>query len=394
MAKRTPEAGGLRRVGYDIAGLRAAEFPWAGETIYLDHASIGPLPQRTRQAGERFLDRRARPFALTHDDMFGGLAAARAGAARLINAEPAEIALTTNTSFGLCVAARALPWRPGDIVLVSDREFPANVYPWKRLGEQGVTLELVPVTSAGFPDEERLLARLQDPKVRCLAVSLTQFANGYTVDLPRLSRATRELDKYLVVDAIQALGQLPVDVRETPVDILATGAQKWLLSPWGSGFLYVRRELIPTLDPVITGWMAYEGTDDFTRLTDYQDALRSDARRFELISLPFQDMYGMTVSMGLLAELGVAEIQRHLGTLQQPVLEWAARRGVAVTSPQGARGSGIICVAPTRLEEAYRALREARIYCSLREGALRLSPHCYNTVEELVRVTEVLDRFA
>ena len=381
-------------MGYDIAGLRAAEFPWAGQTTYLDHASIGPLPERTRQAGERFLHRRARPFELTHDDMFGGLAAARAAAARLINAEPAEIALTTNTSYGLCLAAQALPWRDGDVVLVSDREFPANVYPWKRLGEQGVTMELVPATADGFPDEEHLMARLADPAVRCLAVSLTQFANGYTVDVARLSRATRELGKYLVVDAIQALGQLPVDVRATPVDILATGAQKWLLSPWGSGFLYVRRELIPALHPAVTGWMAYEGTDDFSRLTDYQDVLRSDARRFELISLPFQDMYGMTVSLGLLAELGVAEIQRHLGALQQPVRAWAGRRGVPVTSPPGARGSGIICVAPPRLEEAYRALREARIYCSLREGALRLSPHCYNTVEEMVRVTDVLDRFA
>lgn len=381
-------------MGYDIAGLRAAEFPWAGQTIYLDHASIGPLPERTRRAGERFLQRRARPFELTHDDMFGGLAAARAAAARLINAEPAEIALSTNTSFGLCLAAQALPWRAGDVVLVSDREFPANVYPWKRLGEQGVTLELVPATPAGFPDEDELLARLADPGVRCLAVSLTQFANGYSVDLARLSRATRDLGKYLVVDAIQGLGQLPVDVRATPVDILATGGQKWLLSPWGSGFLYVRRELIPALHPAVTGWMAYEGTDDFSRLTDYQDALRSDARRFEMISLPFQDMHGMTVSLGLLAELGVAEIQRHLGALQQPVREWAARRGVPVTSPLGARGSGIICVAPPRLEEAYRALREARIYCSLREGALRLSPHCYNTVEEMARVTEVLDRFA
>lgn len=379
-------------MAYDVAALRAAEFPWSDGTTWLDHASTGPLPDRTRRAGEAFLGRRARPFELSHDDLFGGLAAARQAAAGLVGADPGEIALATNTSFGLGIAARALPWRPGDIVLVSEREFPANVYPWKRLGDRGVTLELVPVTPQGWPDEGRLLERLADPRVRCLAVSLTQFANGYTVDLERFSRATRALDKFLVVDAIQALGQLPVDLRRTPVDLLACGAQKWLLSPWGSGFLYVRRALIPTLDPAITGWMAFEGTDDFSRLTDYQDRLREDARRFELISLPFQDLHGMTVSLGLLAELGIGEIAAHLGRLQQPVREWAARRGIPVTSPTGGAGSGIVCVAPPRLEEAYRALRSARIYCSLREGSLRLSPHCYNTVEELVRVTEVLDR--
>ncbi len=377
---------------YDIGALREAEFPWAGGTIYLDHASIGPLPERTRRAVNRMTERRARPFELTHDDLFGAFAASRTAFAGLINADSAEIALATNTSFGLAIAARALPFAPGDVVLVSQREFPANVYPWKRLGDRGVTMELVPVTPEGWPDEARILARLADPKVRCLAVSLTQFANGYTVDLARLCAATRAGGQFLVVDAIQALGQLPFDVRATPVDILSCGAQKWLLSPWGSGFLYVRRELIPTLDPSVTGWMAFEGTDDFSRLTEYRETLRADARRFELITLPFQDFVGMLESVGLLAELGIEAIRRHLAGLQQPILEWADRRGVPITSPRGARGSGIVCVAPPRLDQSFRALREARIFCSQREGALRISPHCYNSLDEIERVVSVLDR--
>ncbi|MEO8138971.1 MAG: aminotransferase class V-fold PLP-dependent enzyme [Gemmatimonadota bacterium] len=377
---------------YDIAALRAAEFPWTDRTTWLDHASIGPLPERTRRAADQLNQRRARPFELTHDDMFGAFAAARSALAGLINADADEIALATNTTFGLAVAAQALPWNPGDIVLVSQKEFPANVYPWKRLADRGVILELVPVTAEGWPDEARLLARLADPKVRCLSVSLTQFSNGYTVDLARLSVETRARGQFLVVDAIQALGQMPVDVRATPVDILASGAQKWLLSPWGSGFLYVRRELIAALDPTVTGWMAFEGTDDFTRLTDYSETLRSNARRFELITLPFQDFVGMVQSVGLLRELGIEAIQRHLIALQQPMLEWADRRGVRVTSPRGPRGSGIVCLAPPRLEESFRALREARVYCSQREGALRISPHCYNTADEMARVTAVLDR--
>jgi cysteine desulfurase/selenocysteine lyase len=377
---------------YDIGALRAAEFPWADQSTWLDHASIGPLPERTRRAADQMNLRRARPFELTHDDLFGAFAAARTAFARLINADADEIALTTNTTFGLSIAARAIPWRRGDIVLVSQKEFPANVYPWKRLGDLGVALELVPVTPEGWPDEARLLARLADPKVRCLAVSLTQFANGYTVDLARLSAETRTRGQFLVVDAIQAVGQMPVDVRAIPIDILSCGAQKWLLSPWGSGFLYVRRDLIASLDPAVTGWMAFEGTDDLTRLTDYREAFRSNARRFELITLPFQDFVGMLQSVGLLHELGIAAIQHHIRSLHQPVLDWADRRGVHVRSPRGAHGSGIICLTPPRLDASYRALREARIYCSQREGALRISPHCYNTADEMARVTTVLDR--
>jgi selenocysteine lyase/cysteine desulfurase len=378
-------------VAYDVAGLRREEFPWADETIYLDHASIGPLPERTRRAADRMNLLRARPFELRQEALMGALAAARLGVAGLINADPGEIGLTTNTSFGLNLAARALPLQAGDVVLVSEREFPANVYPWKRLQDRGVVLELVPLTPEGWPDEARLRARLADSRVRCLAVSLTQFASGYTVELERLSVETRARGQFLVVDAIQAIGQLPLDVRATPVDMLACGGQKWLLSPWGSGFLYVRRELIPELQPAVTGWMAFEGTDDLTQLTRYSDRLRSDARRFELNTLPFQDFVGMVESVKLLRELGIEAIRVHLAEIQRPLLEWAARRGVAVNSPRGARGSGIVCVAPPRVAEAARALRKARIYCSQREGAVRLSPHCYNTSDELERVATVLD---
>ncbi len=377
--------------GYDIGELRRTEFPWTTETVYLNHASVGPLPERTRVVLESFNRKRAAPFELPDRELMLTLAESRRLAAELVGASPEEIALTINTGFGLSLAARALPLRAGDVVLASDREFPANVYPWMLLKDIGVTLELAPTTPEGWPDEDYLVERLRDPRVRVLAVSLVQFSNGYTVDLARLSAATRSTGAYLVVDAIQALGHVPVDVRRTPVDLLACGAQKWLLSPWGSGFVYVRKELIPELRPTITGWMAFVGTDDFTRLTEYNDTLRGDARRFELITLPYQDFAGMNASVALLLELGISNIERHLRNLHQPVLTWAARTGARIASPVGERGSGILCVAPEDVVAAFRALKAARIVCSMREGAIRLSPHAYTTIVEMERVVEVLE---
>jgi cysteine desulfurase / selenocysteine lyase len=374
-----------------LATLRRDEFPWADRTTYLNHASIGPLPERTRVALEAFNRRRAMPFELPDRDIFAMLAESRRLVAELLSVAAEEIALTVNTGFGLGVMARALPLRSGDVVLVSDREFPANVYPWLRLRETGVQVELVPTTEAGWPDEARLLERLEDPRVRALAVSLVQFSNGYRVDLAALSAATRRTGAYLVVDAIQAVGQVPVDLGRTPVDVLACGGQKWLLSPWGSGFVYVRRELIPTLSPPVTGWMAFEGTDDFSRLTTYSDSLRADARRFELITLPYQDFAGFNQSLGLVMELGVERIEAHLRQLHQPVLAWAERSGARIVSPRGERGSGIVCLAPADVGDSFRRLKAARIICSLREGAIRLSPHAYNTVEEMERVVAVLE---
>jgi cysteine desulfurase/selenocysteine lyase len=378
--------------GYDVGQLRRTEFPWTENTTYLNHASVGPLPERTRLTLEEFNRKRAAPFQLPDRDLMATMATSRRLAAELIGAAPEEIALTINTGFGLSLAARALPLRQGDIVLASDKEFPANVYPWMLLKDQGVTLELAPTTPEGWPNEDHLLERLQDPRVRVLAVSLVQFSNGYAVDLARLSDATRAAGTYLVVDGIQGVGQIPMNVRETPVDILACGAQKWLLSPWGSGFVYVRQELIRELQPSVTGWMAFEGTDDFSRLTQYNDTLRGDARRFELITLPYQDFAGMNASLALLLELGITCIGRHVRSLQRPVLDWAERANARVSSPTGVRGSGIVCVAPPNVGESFRALKAAHIVCSLREGAIRLSPHAYNTREEMDRVVDILER--
>lgn len=377
--------------GYDLEELRRTEFPWTRDTIYLNNASIGPLPERTRLVLEAFNRKRAAPFQLPDRDIIATMAESRRLAAELIGAVPEEIALAINTGYGLSLAARALPLRSGDIVLTSDREFPANVYPWMLLKDIGVTLELAPTTAEGWPDEEYLLERLSDPRVRVLAISLVQFSNGYTVDLARLSSATRAAGTYLVVDAIQGVGHIPIDLRVTPVDVLACGAQKWLLAPWGSGFVYVRRELIRELRPALTGWMAFEGTDDFTRLTQYNDTLRGDARRFELITLPYQDFAGMNASLGLLLGLGIRQIQRHLRRLHAPILEWAARSGARIVSPKGTSGSGILCVAPENVGQAFRALKAAHIISSLREGAIRLSPHAYNTVDEIERVVEALE---
>ena len=377
---------------YDVAGLRAAEFPGATETPYLNHAAIGPIPERTRRALDAFNARRTAPHQLADRELHGMLAQARAAAASLIGAQPGAIALATNTSHGLNLAASALPLGRGDVVLVSDREFPANVYPWMLLRKRGIEVELAPCAPDGWPDEEYLVSRLDDPRVRVLAVSFVQFANGYRADLGRLGAACRAHGAFLVVDAIQGLGNSPLEVGETPVDVLACGGQKWLLSPWGSGFVYVRPALIAALEPVVAGWMAFAGTDDFTRLTEYDPRFHGDARRFEMATLPFQDFHGMAVSLGLLAELGVARVAAHTRALHVPILQWADERGVRVTSPrdEGHR-SAIVCIAPKDPVVAHRALKAAGVVCSLREGAIRLSPHCYNTLAEMERVVEVLD---
>lgn len=376
---------------WDARALREAEFPELAGTIYLNSASTGPLPERSRQALEIFNRRRGAPHLLTDDDVFAMMDRTRALLAGLVNAGTDEIALTINTTYGLNLAAMGLPLKQGDVVVFSDREFPANVYPWLSLADRGIVVDRVPVLASGWPDEDRLVERMQDPKVRVLAVSLAQFSNGYAVDLARLSAASRATGTWLVVDAIQGLGQLPVDLQKTPVDVLAAGGQKWLLGPWGTGFAYVRRELLPTLRPPIIDWMAYEGTDDFTRLINYSDTLRKNARRYELVTLPYQSFEALNHSLDLVLDHGVAAISAHVRRLQEPLVQWAQEHEIAITSPLDHHRSAILCLAPPDARQRYDALRRAGIIVSFREGAIRIAPHLFNSPDEIERVVEVLD---
>jgi selenocysteine lyase/cysteine desulfurase len=174
-------------------------------------------------------------------------------------------------------------------------------------------------------------------------------------------------------------------VRSAEIDVLACGAQKWLLSPWGSGFVYVREELARTLEPSMVSWMAPKATDDFTRLLQYDLAWRDDARRFELITLPFQDFAGMNASLELLLELGPASIAEHVGNLTDEIIAWAeSRTDVELVTPS-ARDSraGIVSLRPRDGVAASRRLRGAGVVHSFREGAIRLAPHAYNTVDDV-----------
>lgn len=371
---------------FDVSALRRAEFPWAerGDSIYLNNASTGPLPERARRAADEYNQKRAEPHRLTDDLQFGTLARARELVARLIGAKATEIGLTTNTSFGINIAAAGLPLGPGDVVLTPDLEFPANVYPWMHFAaKRGFEYRRVPCRD-GVLDEEALVAALDDPRVKLLSVSWVGFATGYAVDLGRLGRLCAERDVFFVVDAIQGLGALPVDVHACHVDVFACGAQKWLLGPWGSGFVYVAPDLIPALDPGFVSWMSVRGSDDFTRLLDYDFTWRPDARRFEFVTLPYQDFAGMVASLELFHEIGPRVVTERVASLSARLVQGAEAAGIPLVTPRDpARRGGIVSVRPAAAAEASARLKKAGVVHSLREGMIRLSPHFYNTESEI-----------
>ena len=382
-------------MSFDVEALRSREFSWAarGEAIYLNNASTGPLPQRTVLAQEAFNLARAAPFRVTEEMQFGTLSRARELVARLIGATPESIALAVNTSFGINLAAFSLPLRKGDVVLAPDLEFPANVYPWMALAERrGIIYRQLPVRE-GIVDEDRLLHEIESGRVKAVALSWVGFAAGYRADLEAIGRACRAHGAYLVVDAIQGVGACRLDVAAAHVDILACGGQKWLLAPWGSGFVYVRDALVRELEPNVVSWMAVHGSDDFSRLVNYDLSWRDDARRFEQITLPYQDFAGFVASLELLEELGAEPVERYVASLADMIVDWAAHRtDVALVTPRDrSQRAGIVALKPRDPERTSERLRKAGVIHSLREGMIRLSPHCYNTRHEIEQTLVALD---
>lgn len=375
----------------DVARLRSQEFPGLAGNAYLNAASFTPLPARSRRSIDEFNARRADPGTLSDEDLVAALVRARTAAAQLVGAHTDEIALGWNTSFGINLAALALPVRPGTAVVVSDREFPTNVYPW--MATAGAKLDIVPTDELGRPDEDRLLERLARGDVGIFALSSVQFSTGYRANLERFGQFCRERDIFFVVDAIQSLGQIPLDVEAANIDFLATGGQKWLCAPFGTGFAYIRRGLLERMEPVLVGWTGMTACSDLASLTDYRWGFRHDARRFEVGTLPFHDFAGFAASLELLLEVGVERIALHTQSLLAPILKWAeAHEEVQrVSFADPARRSAILSFRTPAMERVFERLQAAGVTCGFREGAIRLSPHLYNDAEDLARVLEVLD---
>ncbi|MEO8622010.1 MAG: aminotransferase class V-fold PLP-dependent enzyme [bacterium] len=376
----------------DTEQLRREEFAWmnAGGSTYMNAASTGPSPRRSVDAQIDFVRRRTAPHLVDFDDQFGTLDRCRVLLSQLIGATTGEIALATNTGAGINLAAWGLPLGPGDEVVVPDGEFPANMYPWLAAAKsRGYALHVVPLRD-GILDEDALVAALDRPNVRALSVSWLGFSSGARANLDRLGAACRARDIYFIVDAIQGLGSLTIDVSTTNVDILACGGQKWLLSPWGTGFTYVRRAVLDSVTPQPVSWMGVRDSDDFSRLANYDLTWRDNARRFEQVTLPYQDFAGMAASLELLRELGAAEVASHIHASAHRLLDGALARGISLVTSHEYHG-GIASVRPADANAASARLEVAGVIHSVREGTIRLAPHCYTTDEDLTRTLLALE---
>lgn len=378
---------------YDIA----KEYPWARrDVVYLNAAATGPLPARTVTELDRWNQLRAEPWRIALDEQFTELARARKLCAGLIGADASEIALAPNTSTGLNIAAQILPIARDKVVIGFDGEFPANVYPWMAIARSGgARYEQIPLLPNGLPDWDALPARLDRGDVAVVAISWVSFVSGDRADLGAIGAMCRERGIWFVVDAIQGVGTTVMDVHACKIDILSCGAQKWLLSPWGSGFCYVRQDLVQNLEPRTVGWLSVRGAEDFSHMLEYDLTYAEDARKFEVATIAYQDVVGMNSSLEMLHQIGLDVVQQTIHSLASRLVSGIALIPTLslVTSSDANRRAGIVSFNVKDVGAVSARLNEAHVSHSVRgNGVIRLAPHIYNTDQEMDRVLALMGR--
>lgn len=356
---------------------------------YLNSAYQGPLPRVSAAAVEEALELKRRPYQLPERLLVELPREVRALAARLIGARTEEISVGTGATHGLNLAAAGLPLKPGDEVLLSPGEFPSNLFPWRYHSVRRGYSTRVIETQGPYPQVEDY-ARAATQHTRAVAVAQVSYSTGYRVDLPALSRLCKERGWYLVVDACQAVGSLAFSVADFQPDILATGGYKWLLSPYGTGFTYIRRALIAELEVPVVYWAGLASAEDFNALSRQTMTFADSARRFDAPeTASFLNLFGFKRSLQYLLDVGVETVERHHVALLQRLSD-GLPAGVTMDADRSPEHrSGIVFLSGRDTEATaatFQQLRAAKIHTSLREGRIRVSPHLYNDENDIDRL--------
>jgi selenocysteine lyase/cysteine desulfurase len=365
-----------------------SEFPITRQYNFQDHACVAPLSGPAAAALKAYADEMAGASYLK-GTFYRAAEHVRQSVAKLLNADPQEVTYVKNTCEGLNYVAGGIQWVTGDNVVTTRLEFPANVYPWMNLEHRGVNLKWVEEEDGRIPFDR--VAAAIDQRTRVVAVSAVQWCNGFRTDLTRLGELCQEKGVLLCVDAIQALGVHPIDVRAMNVDFLSADGHKWLCGPEGLGVFYCRRELLGHLRPSEPGYLGMKG--DFDTLEHKMD-LRDDARRFDSGAYNLGGICAMGASINLLLEVGIEEIQKRVKLLTDRLVEGIRERGWTVHSPRTpSEWSGIVSFSSDKHDLATlrkHLLDEFKIVLSRRLGWLRASPHFYNTPEEIDQLIDAL----
>jgi len=354
--------------------------------VYMNHAAIGPLPTPTYNAVQRCIQVRNSGTVENFEEGMQIIEDTRNRAARYINAPNDEqITFLGNTSDAISAISEGLHWDEGDEIILNTLEFPTNVQPFRRLESLGVVIKYVQAENHSFDVSE--IEALITPKTKLISVSAVQYLSGFRADLQAIGNLCSSNNILFVVDAIQALGATPLDVQSCKIDALGTGAHKWLMSPMGIGFLYLSDKMSDLIEPFKTGWLSVE---DPWELSEFEKSWLPVNQHLETGTPNLLGISGLGASLKVFEDVGTNNIQQHILHLSGYAIDRLKNKsGInVITSEDTSRRMGIVTFSnettnKNDMDSIIHNLKEDQITISAREGYFRISPHFYNTKEEI-----------
>ncbi len=365
------------------------EFPITQKFVYLDHAAVAPLSKRVKDTVEKFLAEATESAYFKYSTWMGRVEVIRGICADLVGSEKDEIAFVKNTSHGISLVSEGLDWRERDNVIIYEKEFPSNIYPWLNLERKGVRVKFIPATGNMIYIDD--IKRMIDGDTRLVSISSVQFSNGFRVDLEKLGELCRKRKVLLFVDAIQSLGIAPVNVSQLGIDFLASDGHKWLLGPEGAGIFFCRHDLAEQLKPSLIGWKSVINENDYDHI-DFE--LKTNSLKFEEGSLNVMGIMALGAAVDLLVEVGIDRVGERILDLGDLIIDESDKRGLEIRSPRDRKHrAGINSITghfdPIGVKDRLRALG---ILVNVRSGAIRVAPHFYNTEDEILKFFSELDK--
>lgn len=344
------------------------QLPSLSNIVYLNYGRAAPVLGSAIKKIQQLFEEAKDPFQFHRDEWFEHLGRAREVVAELIGASSDEIAFVSSTSSGLSLVASSIRWEKGDRVLFPADEYPSNRLVWENLLEKGIHTEAVkPVRGVPFSKQ---LEEMDLRRVRLIAVSAVSFWDGRRHDIERISQICQNHGILLSVDAVQAVGAIPVDVKTWGCDFLVSGGQKWLFSPIGTGFVYIKRAILPTLFVSQVGWANIQSLPDmFANEFLFVDG----AKRFEPSYLDIPAFVGLSTAIETMKQIGWQKIYLRISSLVERMQKELTRLGLPPISPEPS--SGIVAFDHPKAEEIYNRLIEHRVYTTQRKERLRVCLH-------------------
>jgi selenocysteine lyase/cysteine desulfurase len=370
------------------------EFAEFGDVTYLDVCAQGPLPLVSARAAHAAVDWKKLPHQIPEGMYFDLPERVRTRLAQLIGADTDEIALATGASAGFAAVAQGMDWRSGDEILVGQGEFPVHFSAWLGLVATGDAQVRVVSPRGRFIDADDYIAALR-PRVRVVSASLVRFDNAVHLDTVRLAQACHANGAALLLDVSQCAGGMPINVGQLNADFITGAGYKWLLSPYGTGFFWVRREWWDRLRPSPVYWMALEGARNVHDLPIENPRAVAGARRWDMPeTASFSNLAAMDASLEFVQRITPATVEEHNSALIQELIDGLPRDRCVLSSPAEAELRGpFVCVTgrtPARTKDLYERLRAGKVIVSYRQGVLRIAPHLYNTSTDIRRLITIL----